>query len=253
MVSDHLVMAFYNHKGGVGKTTLAVHLAYALGKAGASVLLIDVDPQGSACRWISGYEGVFDNGIAWDLVGMMVQVVFAPHANDQRLKEIIKEKSLKDTIVIIDCPPAREVPSSLAAVPNLWVLPVRGRLSISGALEAKGEIEERLRLVSDFGGDLSSVKVALLPNMTDARRGWSTKDRKSAEAIGADMIWPEIPACEGVIMAEEMGSVVFKTPYGGSRKSAVAFVKLAKQIKKDWKKWLCKPKRGKSSLARLKS
>lgn len=38
-------IAIVNPKGGVGKTTLAVNLSYALSEAGQSVLLVDLDPQ----------------------------------------------------------------------------------------------------------------------------------------------------------------------------------------------------------------
>ena len=38
-------------KGGVGKTTLAVHLAVAAVQQGRDVVLVDADPQLSAVRW----------------------------------------------------------------------------------------------------------------------------------------------------------------------------------------------------------
>jgi chromosome partitioning protein len=45
------VVGLLSRKGGVGKTTLAVHLAVLAQHAGQRTLLIDLDPQGSAAAW----------------------------------------------------------------------------------------------------------------------------------------------------------------------------------------------------------
>lgn len=46
-----MIVALLNQKGGVGKTTLALHLAGQWAREGRRVTVIDADPQGSALDW----------------------------------------------------------------------------------------------------------------------------------------------------------------------------------------------------------
>ena len=46
-----MIIALLNQKGGVGKTTLATHIAGELALRGQQVILLDADPQGSALDW----------------------------------------------------------------------------------------------------------------------------------------------------------------------------------------------------------
>lgn len=46
-----MIVTLLNQKGGVGKTTLALHLAGELAMRGSRVTLVDADPQGSALDW----------------------------------------------------------------------------------------------------------------------------------------------------------------------------------------------------------
>ncbi len=55
-----MIVALLNQKGGVGKTTLALHLAGRWAAQGSRVLVVDADPQGSALDWSEqrGREGL---------------------------------------------------------------------------------------------------------------------------------------------------------------------------------------------------
>ena len=48
---DMHTVAVISQKGGVGKTTLALHLAVAAERAGKTTVIVDLDPQASAATW----------------------------------------------------------------------------------------------------------------------------------------------------------------------------------------------------------
>lgn len=51
-----MITAIINQKGGVGKSSCAVHLAYWLKQQGKSVVLIDSDTQASSSMWVKSLE-----------------------------------------------------------------------------------------------------------------------------------------------------------------------------------------------------
>src|SRR5437762_13337829 len=53
-------LTIYNHKGGVGKTTLTVNIAFALAELGKSVLLVDSDPQCNLTSYLLSDDVVDD-------------------------------------------------------------------------------------------------------------------------------------------------------------------------------------------------
>lgn len=105
------VIAVLNQKGGAGKTTIATHLARALQLAGADVLLVDSDPQGSARDWAAVRD---DQPVP--VVG------FDRPTIERDLKSVA---SGKDFVVIDGAPQAADLAVSAIKAANFILIPVQ--------------------------------------------------------------------------------------------------------------------------------
>ncbi len=127
-------LAIVSQKGGVGKTTIAVHIAVAAAKAGYSVAIIDLDPQATAAQWADWRGAEDEEGADVNPV-----VVAAPHA---RLAPTLKEaEKMGVDLVILDSPPAADSAAVAAAkAADLVIIPTRASAFDLHAIKTTAEL-----------------------------------------------------------------------------------------------------------------
>ena len=126
-----MVISFLNQKGGVGKTTLALHVAVGLQMEGRGRgLVIDADPQGSALDWQAKRES-----------SSPVPVVGMPKPTLHRDAQAVGDDT---DYLVIDGPPRMDViTKSAIAASDLVCIPVQpSPLDVWAAREIFDLVEE---------------------------------------------------------------------------------------------------------------
>jgi chromosome partitioning protein len=164
------IIAIANQKGGVGKTTTAVHIGAYLGLVGP-VLLVDCDPQANATSWLgvdprtirpSLYEALLgesdlletirptDEHGLWlapanrNLAGAPLELVDAPE-RELHLRAALASVRERYGVILLDCPPSLDLltVNALAAADAVLV-PVQCEYL---ALEGLGQLVDTIERV----------------------------------------------------------------------------------------------------------
>lgn len=168
------VIAVYNQKGGVGKTTTAVNLAGAVGALGKTCLLVDIDAQGNATSGLgvdrrdiehSAYDVLMGECQPHEavrstaftnvdilpgdrsLAGIEVELVTAPR-RESRLRGALAPLRDRYDYILIDCPPSIGLLSlnALCAADTV-IIPIQCEFyALEGLSQVMGSLREAKRL-----------------------------------------------------------------------------------------------------------
>lgn len=120
-------IAVINHKGGVGKTTIACSVAFLAKEKRVSYCLLDNDRQRNAMQWLSGHTWTGQQSSLF----ISKEVLITTDVNI----------AVQSNNLIIDCSPGYGQLDSISKLDiDVYIIPVESRFSIGGAYEMTDKI-----------------------------------------------------------------------------------------------------------------
>lgn len=128
------VITFANPKGGSGKTTSAIVLATTLAEQGASVTIIDADPERWASRWLAASD---------DPKGITVV-----QADSSTILDRIEDAAKETAFVVVDTEgTASDLSAKAAGFCDLVLIPSQGsNMDALGAARAVSMVRDQSRI-----------------------------------------------------------------------------------------------------------
>jgi chromosome partitioning protein len=127
-----ITIAIVAQKGGAGKTTLAINLAAAAERKGEVALIIDTDPQASACEWASWRGASAADSSPPEVIDS---------APPRLAAKIAQAQSQGATFTVIDTPPHADVAASKAVeAADLVLIPCRPSAFDLAAIRTTGQL-----------------------------------------------------------------------------------------------------------------
>ncbi len=176
-----MIIAYLNQKGGVGKTTLAIHTAAAFALAGRDVVLVDADPQGSALDWLEARQRRLEGAAvperpAGDAADPLFSVIGMPRPVIH--KQVARIAAGCDLVVIDGPPSLADISRSAMFAADLVLIPVQpSPYDVWAAQDLLGLIDEtrvyREDLEARFVVSRRIVGTAIGRDVTAALAEWS--------------------------------------------------------------------------------
>ena len=247
-----MILSLVNVKGGVGKTTTAVNLGATLGRSGLRVLLVDLDPQGSASFSLGISEDDLGAGSAalllderpaieliqetgvpgMDLVTGSMELAGADLALGRkqdparRLARALAPVRRRYDFILLDCPP------------GLSVLTLNGLAASRAYMVPVAPLDLDMEALNRFFGGMDQIHSAIhkrptllgiLLTMVDRRRRVTEEVVAGIRrAFGRDVFRTEIPINVKVAEAPGYGKTIFD--YQSWSPGAMAYSRLGAEV-----------------------
>lgn len=246
------IVAIFNQKGGVGKTTSSINLSAGLGKLGKKVLLVDLDPQGNSTSGL-GIDKNEVEKLLYDVLALDTPIDEAIFESSAENLEVIPsnnqlagleiefaragnwENSLKDKLnevrdnydyIIIDCPPSLGILSVTGLIASdSVIIPIQCEYY---ALEGVSQLFETIEMVKKSYNSGLEIEGVIL-SMFDGRTNLSIQVVEEVKSFFKGKVYTNIIP-RNVRLAEAPSYGLSIMDYDIRSKGAEAYMDLAEEF-----------------------